>query len=196
MDIPLDVMVQCLDGEAGHSVCVIVNPIKDQITHLVVKEKGLMGIERLVPVSLILDTSQDRIRLNCGLADLQKMESFTTSEFVPSPEGAGYIWPYYPVEEEGFLLEHEKIPRNELTIRRGDQVSAVDGPIGKVDEFLMDSKTDRITHLVMREGHLWGQRDITIPVSRIDHIESDAVFLKLTKAEVEQLPSVPVKRRI
>lgn len=196
MDIPLDVMVQCLDGEAGHSVCIIVNPIKDQITHLVVKEKGLMGIERLVPVSLILNTSQNFIQLNCGLAELENMESFTTSEFVPSPEGAGYVWPYYPVEEEGFLLEHEKIPRNELTIRRGDQVSAVDGSIGKVDEFLMDPKTDRITHLVMREGHLWGQRDITIPVSQIDHLKSDAVFLKLTKAEVEHLPSVPVKRRI
>ena len=196
MDIPLNVMVQCTDGEAGHSVCVIVDPIKDQITHLVVKEKGLFGIERLVPANLILETSQDHIWLNCNLKDLEKTGSFTESEFVPYPSGEGYTWPYYPIEEEGFILDHEKIPRNELAIRRGDRVNAADGPIGRVDEFLVDPKTDSITHLVMREGHLWGQKDITIPISQMDHIESGAVFLKLSKTDIENLPSVPVKRRI
>ena len=196
MDFPLNVMVQCMDGEAGLSVCVIVDPIKDQITHLVVKDKGLFGIERLVPANLILETSQDHIRLNCNLKDLEKTESFTESEFVPYPGGEGYTWPYYPIEEEGLILDHEKIPRNELAIRRGDRVNATDGPIGRVDEFLVDPKTDSITHLVMREGHLWGQKDITIPISQMDHIESDAVFLKLSKTDIENLPSVPVKRRI
>lgn len=194
MDIPLNVIVQCMDGEAGHSVCVIVDPIKDQITHLVVKEKGLVGMERLVPAHFILETSPNRIRLNCSLQALEKTEIFTESEFIPYPGEAGFTWPFYPIEE-GLILEQEKIPSNELAIRRGDTVNAVDGPIGRVDEFLVEPKSDLITHLVMREGHLWGQKDVTIPVSQIDHIESDAVYLKLTKKEVELMPSLPVKRR-
>jgi len=44
----------------------------------------------------------------------------------------------------------------------------------------------------MREGHLWGQKDVTIPVSEIDHLEENTIYLKLNKKEVEALPSVPI----
>jgi hypothetical protein len=43
----------------------------------------------------------------------------------------------------------------------------------------------------MREGHLWGQKEITIPVSAIARVEEDTVYLKLDKAGVEALPAVP-----
>jgi len=196
MDIPLNVRVQCVDGEAGHSVCVIIDPIRGQVTHLVVKGKGVFESDHLVPVHFIEKTSHDQIWLNCSLADLRRTEPFTETEFVSDPAEEVFLWPYYPHEEEGMVLEHEKIPRNELAIRRGDTVNASDGRIGKVDEFLVDPKTDSITHLIMREGHIWGKKDVTIPVSQIDHIDSDVVFLKSTKEEVERLPRVPVKRRL
>jgi len=52
-----------------------------------------------------------------------------------------------------------------------------------------------ITHLVLREGHLWGEKDVTIPVSQIDHIEEGTVHLKLSKPDIEALPAIPVRRR-
>ena len=55
------------------------------------------------------------------------------------------------------------------------------------------SSTPRTTaspHLVLREGHLWGKKDVTIPLDQIDRIEEDVVHLKLDKAAVEHLPSV------
>jgi hypothetical protein len=66
--------------------------------------------------------------------------------------------------------------------------------VGRVDEFLIDPENDHITHLVMREGHLWGQKDVTIPISEIDRIEGDSVYLKLSKDEVEALPAIPMHR--
>ena len=66
--------------------------------------------------------------------------------------------------------------------------------VGRVDEFLVDRETEHITHLVLREGHLWGQKDVTIPVSEIERIEEDTVYLKLDKEEIERLPSIPVRR--
>jgi hypothetical protein len=39
MDIPLDADVQCVDELAGHSRRVIVDPIRQQVTHFVVEEK-------------------------------------------------------------------------------------------------------------------------------------------------------------
>ena len=67
--------------------------------------------------------------------------------------------------------------------------------MGKVDEFLVDPQNDNISHLVLREGHLWGQQDVTIPVSEIDKITEDAVYLKLDKNDITTLPTVPVKRK-
>ena len=64
----------------------------------------------------------------------------------------------------------------------------------KVDEFLVDLADGHITHLVLREGHLWGQKDVTIPVSEIQRIEKDTVYLRLDKHDVEKLPGIPVKR--
>jgi sporulation protein YlmC with PRC-barrel domain len=63
-----------------------------------------------------------------------------------------------------------------------------------VDEFLVDPGSGQITHLALREGHLWGRRDVTIPVSAIDRIEDDIVYLKLDKAAIAALPAIPVRR--
>ena len=35
-----------------------------------------------------------------------------------------------------------------------------------VDELLVDPENEHITHLVMREGHLWGQKDVVYPCLR------------------------------
>ena len=52
---------------------------------------------------------------------------------------------------------------------------------GCVDEFPVDPANGHITHLVLREGHLWGQEDVTIPISEIARIEEGTVYLKLNK---------------
>ena len=91
-------------------------------------------------------------------------------------------------------VAHERIPPGELAVRRGARVEATDGHAGRVDEFLVNPEDGYITHLVLREGHLWGQKEVTVPVSQIDHIEDNAVHLKLDKHSVEVLPSIPIRR--
>jgi hypothetical protein len=44
------------------------------------------------------------------------------------------------------------------------------------------------------EGHLWGKKEVTIPVSAIDRIAEDTVYLKRDQKTVEALPSEPVRR--
>jgi hypothetical protein len=63
-----------------------------------------------------------------------------------------------------------------------------------VDEFVIESASGDISHLVMRDGDLWEQEEFAIPVSAIERIEANTVFLKLDKEGVEALPAVPVKR--
>ena len=51
--------------------------------------------------------------------------------------------------------------------------------------------TEQVTHLVLRESHFWGHKDVTIPVSQIDRLEEETVYLKLDKHSIEALPSTP-----
>jgi sporulation protein YlmC with PRC-barrel domain len=199
MDIPVNADVYCNDQRCGVSTYIIVNPTTKKITHLVVKEKGFPHTERLVSIDLVLETSPDRIQLRNTQYQLAEMEPFIETEFIPTeiPEYVGdqfMIWPYAIPETEMISVEHERIPPGELAVRRGARVEAIDGHVGRVDELLVHPADGHITHLVLREGHLWGQKDVTIPVSQIDHIEEDAVYLKLDKHSVEALPAIPIRR--
>ncbi len=78
---------------------------------------------------------------------------------------------------------------------RGTRVEATDGYVGKVDEFVVNPENCHITHLVMREGHLWGQREVIIPLSAIGDTREDIVYLKLDKHQIESLPTFPLRRR-
>jgi sporulation protein YlmC with PRC-barrel domain len=73
-------------------------------------------------------------------------------------------------------------------------IKATDGVVGKLDELVLDPKSGDITHVQMREGHLWGKKDVAIPVSAIEFVDEDTVYLKIDKKAVKTLPAVPVKR--
>jgi hypothetical protein len=47
----------------------------------------------------------------------------------------------------------------------------------------------------MRTGHLWGVRDVTVPVNQIGSVDGDTVYLKLDKSAVGALPAMKVRRR-
>jgi sporulation protein YlmC with PRC-barrel domain len=203
MDIPVNAAVKCADGPTGRSIVLIVDPIMRQVTHIVVRQKGGLHMERLVPVGLVTVSTPHEIQLRCTLEELDRMELFVDVEFIPSeyPYMAydaedQVFWPYVQAEEDAMVpIETERIPPGELAIHRGAHVHATDGRVGKIDEFLVDLADGHITHLVLREGHLWGQRDVTIPVSEIQRIDEDAVYLKLDRHNIEKLPGIPVKRR-
>lgn len=203
MDIPINVDVLCAGELCGRSKYLIINPVNERITHLVVSERAFPNIERLVPVDKILASSPNLIQLRCNQVDLAHMDFFEETDFIEGgqleyalPYDAPYqVWPYAMYEAEPMPFEHERIPTGEIAIRRGTPVEGTDGRVGKVDEFLVDPENDAITHLVLREGHLWGKRDVTIPVSEIEKIADDAVHLKLDKKTIERLPAIPVKRK-
>jgi len=207
IDIPMDASVECADGVCGRSAYLVINPVKQKVTHLVVEEAQLPYTERLVPIEWVVQTTANLIQLKCTKEELAKQEPFIETEYVkPGPQellalstaylGAPYadryyLWPYAIPEVRE---EHKHVPPGELAVRRGAQVEATDGTVGQVDEFLVDPETETITHLILREGHLWGQKDVIIAVSDIDHIEEDTVYLRLNKRGIEALPAIPIHR--
>jgi len=83
MEIPLQAQVECTDGICGRSVYVLIEPLIDQVTHLVVKEDLSPNTEYIVPVDVISTTIADTIRLRCSKAELGQMKPFVKMEFVP-----------------------------------------------------------------------------------------------------------------
>jgi len=206
MDIPLDVKVYGSDGHIGRSEYIVVNPVTEEATHVVVSDDSYHHVEHLVPVKHIQDSDSDMIRLDCTSQEVTKMEPFEELEFIqttisnrhPSGPISAYAWPYVTgIQGPHFVsLVHRHIPPYQREIRRGAHVHASDGRIGQVEELVVDSETLHITHLVMREGHLWGKKEVLIPVTEIETIEENNVYLKLDKLEIETLPTFPLHRHV
>ena len=198
MDIPLNVQVHCEDGLCGHSMEVVLDPKTDKITHLVVKEAHTPHTARLVPISLVRDTTPHLILLGCNREKLAELEPFVAvaAQREEIPHYVGDLGIPVSVPETWWMTrKHKAIPWGELDVGRHARIEALDGHVGYLDEFLLEPETEHITHLVMREGHLWGEKDVTIPVSEIDRIEEKVIRLKLDKKGVEALPAIPIRRR-
>lgn len=194
-DIPIHAKVLCAEDNAcGHTTYVVLNPVTDEMTHVVVQRTVWPNDQRLVPIRLVTESDQDHVRLSCTKEELAKMDTFIETEFVKTEVtqvmADPYVlnWPYSYTEVERLPVEHERIPVGEMAVHRGARVEATDGGAGHIDGFLVDETSEHITHLVLKEGHLWGQRDVTVPVSAIDRIEEDVVYLKLDKEGIGNLP--------
>lgn len=197
MDIPIDVEVFCTDGLCGRSTGVVLKRNNEEVTHLVVKEKDAPHEEILVPVTMVKATTPDSIDLTYTRDKVDELQRFMEIEYVkvdiPRYAGGAYsLAPYTYAESEILPVRRMVVPDGELALLRGARVEATDGHVGRVDELLMDPDDDRVTHLVLREGHLWGKRDVSIPVSEIARIQDNTVHLKIDKRTIESLPAVSV----
>lgn len=120
------------------------------------------------------------------------METFTAYQYIGGDDPYieyevehYYMHPYMmadfedSIEYERHNAEIEQIPPGELGIHRGATVYDTDGKVGQVDEFLISPVDNHVSHLILREGHLFGKKLVTIPVSEIDRIETDHVYFEI-----------------
>lgn len=212
--IPLNVEVTCIDGNCGKSSHVIINPLDRAITHVVVEYDSFSDSNNsLVPLDKIIETTDNSIQLKCTTEELIGMEKFTETHYINS-DAAEYtafdtlaersfneldsfsMLPYVYPESRIYSIpvEDERIPPGEIAVRRGADVEASDGHVGRVAEFIIDPTDGHITHLVLREGHLWSEKELTLPLSTVERMDEDAVYLNLDKKAVKSLPAIPVKR--
>jgi sporulation protein YlmC with PRC-barrel domain len=212
--------VSCSDGPCGEVTRVIVDPVADTVTHLVVEPEHRRGLGRFVPL-LMVDATSGEVRVRCTLAEFEKLDPAEETRFVPGTVGyAGYgpgqvgYWPYYGLGATGVggiggagmpsgglngigggnvvqMFTVDAIPEGQVDVRRGDQVAATDGDIGKVQGLVMDRTTRHVTHVLLQEGHLWGRKDVAIPVSAVAST-SGGIHLSISKQEVQDLPAVDI----
>src|SRR5262245_9499206 len=69
------------------------------------------------------------------------------------------------------------------------------GRFGRPNDVRTSVRTPRdqpITHFVLERGHLWGRKEVTVPIGAVARVESDVVHVALSKNEVGGLPAVRV----
>lgn len=209
MDIPIHSKVECSDGTCGETIGMIVNPLTDEVTHVVVREEEHPHDEFLVPLDCATRTEEGEIHLAISGEALKEMERFKTTKYIEermpdfypgAPMGSvmGGMY-YYPYVARDRLVHHAieeyHVPEGQIVLERGTKVEATDGEVGKVDELVVDRDTNEITHLVMREQHLFGSKQIVVPLWTIAEANGDVVKLKLNKEEIDKLPDYPLERR-
>ena len=202
----------CNDGPCGTVKRVVIDPLARTVTHLVVEPKHRLGLARLVPVG-IAESTPDGVRLRCSTADFERLDSAEETQFVAGTIGYEKYgpdqvlsWPYYglyggqaggvagaAVPGVSQTVTYDTVPEGEVDVRRGEPVYATDGSIGHVHGLVIDQDSRRVSHVLLAEGHLWGRKEVAIPISAITGVE-DGIKLRLSKKEVADLPPVAIAR--
>jgi sporulation protein YlmC with PRC-barrel domain len=213
--------VACSDGACGDLRRVVIDPVARAITHLVVEPRHPRGQGRLVPIDRVASTGKEiRLQCTkAQFRVLEAAEE--TEFLPGASGDWGYeqdqmlSFPYFRLGSMGMggvggvgmgatgiphldlgaihprAITTERVPAGEVDVRRGEHVHATDGPIGRVQGLVIDPNDHRVTHVLLDEGHLWGQKRVAIPIGAVTRVD-DGVRLNLTKDEVRDLPPVDV----
>lgn len=210
MKFPIGAEVACGDDVVGSLTRVVVDPVAPAVTHLVVEPKHQSGLGRLVPIELV-EASGEQVRLSCGAAEFAKLADAQETELLPGSGGTlGYgagevsAWPYYGLGMGvgmgggmafgigGQPVVYDRVPLGEVEVRRGDQVHTTDGTVGRVQGLVIDPHDHQVTHVLLQEGHLWGRKEVAIPIRTVTSV-TDGIRVGLTKHEVGDLPPVDIE---
>jgi sporulation protein YlmC with PRC-barrel domain len=203
--------VSCTDGVCGHLTRVVINPASRTVTDLVVEPEHRTGLARLVPVELAIPAvpASDGIGLRCTLNQFAQFDPAEETQFVPGTRGYEVYGPeqvlsqpYYRLGDTVMDPDHEgkvsetvtvdTVPLGEVEVRRGETVLASDGAIGQVEGLVVNPDGEQVTHVLLREGHLWGRRPVAIPIKAVTSVDDEGIQLSITKDEARDLPEVPV----
>jgi sporulation protein YlmC with PRC-barrel domain len=193
----------CTDGFCGVVSRTIIDPAAGTVTHLVIEPKHRQASGRLVPVEM-LDETAGEVRLHCTLAEFGSLDPAEEIDPVGGEYGGGQAAtvPGFSMEGEGMpspastglglhqpMVVSHMVPVGEAEVERHDHVHATDGWVGQVEGFVVNPADHTMTHVLLKEGHLWGHRQVAIPVSAIASVQ-DGIRLTITKKQVEDLPPV------
>lgn len=179
----------CSDGSCGEVRRTILDPATLTVTHLVIEPRHDRAKGRLVPLELV-DATGPEIRLRCTLAEFERLEP---SEEVELAEGMDFggstsgMGIGMGLGQRTPVVVNHAVPLGETEVEPHDSVRAVDGEIGRVEGFVVDPVHHQVTHILLKEGHLWGRKEVAIPVSAVASLDA-GIRLNITKKQVEDLP--------
>lgn len=191
---------------------VIIDPNTREVTHIVVEKGFLFTTNKVVSMDNVDPGAEGNITLRTSEQDLNKFQDFEESEYVSLdatdyPEGEGNVTPSYwyppvnvawwrtgmhmpyPAMPVYTLSTRQNIPEGTVAMQEGAKVvSRDDKHVGNIEQLIVDSEDNRVTHFVISEGLLFKERKL-IPVLWISNIEENEVRLSVSSGTLERLPA-------
>lgn len=215
MRFELDCEIECADGGYGALADLVIDAKTRRLTHLVVHPHGRPELARMVPVSSarVDRSSSAGISLNCTIAEIDQLAQIHESQYVrigdkpvedspwsPGIEEVATVSTYEapgigtlgggvgPVElDPHVIVNYDRVPHGTVEIRRESEVITGDNKcIGHVVAVVVDDQA-QIREFVLEHGHLWGKREIVIPIDAVARIESDEIVLALSSDGVKSV---------
>jgi uncharacterized membrane protein/sporulation protein YlmC with PRC-barrel domain len=203
-EISINAKVECVDGPCGQVITLIVDRATRKVTHLVIEDETLpyKPYQRMVPIDQLAEATRDLVRLRCKRDDVAEMEPFIQTHYIKKTElsysvlqgGGG---PPADASEVGVSyskFDEEKIPEGAVAIKPGTRVAATDGHVGVVGDLVVDPESGEVTHFGLQTGGAKGKAEISLPLTAIDHVAGDTVYLKLSEEAIAQLPAIPLRQ--
>jgi hypothetical protein len=209
-----EILVMTADAiDVGRLGRVVVDPVTQATTHLVVHRASRRGQDRIAPVGLIADVREDCLRLQLPAVALADLSCFDETHYVPAeaPEAlssyeahryAPALYWYPPTEDGEALttiplvaldyrgaLGQSGLIRGACAPQPGARVQSQDHhDVGRIVEVLHAAgrRPAHPTHLVVGGGVL-PRRHKLIPAHWIRKVADDEVHLAVTAALVERL---------
>lgn len=187
---------------------IVLDPGTKEVTHIVVKEGIIFSDSKLIPISYVaLDGKQ--ITLTKNAMELDDLPDFNENLYLKMDRtdelglnveavywyppmnvawwsvGGGRKW----APEPAYVLKKENIlPEGTVALEEGASVVSNDGEdIGSVEQVMVASGEERITHIVVSSGFLTKEYKL-VPTLWIKNVTDEKVYLSIDSDFFEQLP--------
>ena len=201
--------VSLADGsEAGHITHVVLDPLHQTVTHVVVRQGSLFAEDRVIPVHLFATANPEEVMLHTSLSQLEALPSLrqphyfavdkatTRAAYLPDGRGEWHLasslehnvnemeW----VEIQCVETEKQNIPPGTVALAGGARVFSADHQhVGNVEIVLTRPNTEDVSHVVIVSG-LGSQGRRIVPTSWFQFIEANAIDLGVNASRLEALP--------
>lgn len=214
MQFNIGAKVLTADGEQVGTVDrVVIEPDTQEVTHLVVQKGILFTEDKVIPMSLVSNATEEQVSLQKADDDLDEFPDFVESNFVPADRGpdsvsvtnnrANTFYWYPPVGGYGgfaahaiprYVVKTEHIPEGTVALDEGANVISSDGEhVGDVERVFTDSENDRATHLLISEGLFLKEKKL-VPTRWIEHVFEHEIRLFVDSELVESLPEYQAQK--
>lgn len=201
------------DGKLGTLTQIVIEPLGERITHVVIARDGMHAGEKLVPITHLQRSEGDRIWTDLRQADMDAFpdyRSYRETAAAPAtphevPLGdlrpVGLLWPsnvlgwYLPAHQANAPAHPEaNLPPGTHSLTSGTEVHGRDGKIGRLDEVVYDRDTGKATSMIIRKGFFFA-RELEAPIDCVEAI-NDAIRLSVKGSELpERRPARRARRR-
>jgi uncharacterized protein YrrD len=209
MEIRIGVPVVAEDGEAGRVSRVVLDPETTQVVGIVAEEAGMLPHDVVIPVSAVLNASDDAVCVSGTLDDVSQYPPFTLSQYVTPPAdwmpptdlslpASVYLFPESPylvgafhrpaTQADPSVVETEAVGAGEIEVSGSTAVYCRDGAAGYIESVVTEGETDQVSHLIVRRANV-GERDVLVPVSEVESVGDDVVYLAMDRNDLDMQPT-------